>query len=280
MADTFQIAAYPFRIGLYPQLTAFERVLTQVLAAFRVLQPPSSPVPPHDPFEYYTRFGMLRSAADQNIYQVDIHLDPDADWVDPIRLVDAFEPQIVNQAVRESPLSLWIHGACLLRGKEPILLVASTGAGKTTLSLGLLHQGYRLLTDDIILVNPETQQLLPLPRCPKYRADALENLRSIGFDLEYEARTLGHYVLLPPRYFQLQPVAHPIRRVYALQRDTEAAPGLRPLSLSDGLLALIPHSNLLAIDPELTLAARLFAETQFWSMNLSDFAGDIRQIAL
>ena len=275
----YQIAAYPFQLDLPTAATSFQHTLTCVLEAFRLPQIPSIPITAHPPFEHTNRHGMMRCVTEGDLYRVEIRLDEASAGIDPVRLVEAFEPQIVNQAVRESPLYLWIHGACLVRGDDLILLVARTGTGKTTLSLGLLAHGYRLLTDDIILMNLQTGAFLPLPRCPKYREPAPAYLAAAGFDLEQDARTMGHYVLLPPQRLQSQPVIGPPRRIYCLQRTADAPLGARELSLTDGLLALLPQSNLLALDPNFEQSAAWFAQTQFIAMNLHHYPDDLAYIA-
>src|SRR5690606_33307858 len=139
--------------------------------------------------------------------------------------------------------------------------------------------GYRLLTDDIILMDLQTGQFVPLPRCPKYREPAPAYLAAAGFDLQRDARTLGHYVLLRPQHIQQQPVAGPPRRIYWMQRTPDAPAGARELSLTDGLLALLPQSNLLALDPNLEQAAAWFGQTQFIAINLSSYPHDLSTIA-
>lgn len=275
----YQIAAYPFYLDLPAVAISFQHTLACVLDTFHLPQAPHTPITPHAPFEHVTPHGTMRCVAEDGLYCVEIRLDEASTNIDPVRLVDAFEPELVNQAVRESPLYLWIHGACLVREDELILLVAQTGTGKTTLSLGLLAHGYRLLTDDIILMDMETGAFLPLPRCPKYREPAPTFLAAAGFDLQRDARTMGHYVLLPPHRLQSQPVSGPPSRIYCLQRTADAAPGAQKLSLTDGLLALLPQSNLLALDPNFEQSAKWFAQTQFIGMNLHHYPDDLAYIA-
>lgn len=279
MTAFYQIAEYPFCLKVSASTAHdFENDLKRVFFAFRLSQAPCAPLDNHSPYSEQTPFGGLYCTTNGTVHQLEVILNADSETADPLDLVDTFEPLIVNHAIRETSLHLWIHGACLVRDDEVILLVAETGAGKTTLSLGLLAHGYRLLTDDIILINPLMQHIVPVPRCPKYRTTAPENLRAVGFDLERDAETLGHYVLLPDHYLHTQALFQPIRRVIFLQRAVHSPPGPQPLSFSDGLLALLPQSNLLAIDPQFTLAEQLFATTQFTRLNLSHYLHDLAYI--
>ncbi len=281
MSDPFyQIAGYPFLLHISPSTAHdFNSGLKRVLFGFRHGYASAAGVPEQQPYSEGTPYGVLRCYPAEPFARVEVALDAGCETLDPVELVDTFEPLIVNHAIREAPLHLWIHGACLVRGDDVILLVAETGTGKTTLSMGLLAQGYRLLTDDIILINLHTRQIVPVPRCPKYRETAPERLLSVGFDLGRDAETLGHYVLLPDEYLYTQPLPGPVRRVYCLQRKPHLPPGAQPLSFTDGLLALLPHSNLLAIDPVFTLATEIFGTTRFINLNLSHYPTDLTHIA-
>lgn len=281
MPEFYAIANYPFDLqvesfGQSALASALQESLARVLYLCHLSQKPQNPVVFHSPFKYTTPYGVLQSVALTTHYQFRIHLNPQAASVDMVELVDVFEPELFNQAIRETPGELlWIHGACLVRDDELILLVAETGTGKTTLSLGLLAHGYQLLTDDIVLVDLESRCVLPVLRCPKYRDPAPLLLASVGFELP---ETLGHYVLLPPACVQAAPAPLPIAKVYIMQRSPDRTPGAQDLSLTDGLLALLPHSNLLAIDPDLSLAHDLFAHSQFMTLNLEDYQRDLGHI--
>ncbi|MEW6513478.1 MAG: HprK-related kinase A [Pseudomonadota bacterium] len=59
---------------------------------------------------------------------------------------------------------LIIHGAVLERGGRAILLPAPSGSGKSTLCAGLMCRGWRLLSDELILIDPATLMIHPLCR--------------------------------------------------------------------------------------------------------------------
>ncbi len=284
MIHSYRIASYPFEFvihtpdsGLTGEVT---QALDQVLHAFR--QPTSPHNPPavfHEPLHLEIPFGQMHFIPDKLHYRVEIDLDSRAIGPTLPTLMDGIEPDIVNQAIRESPGHLWFHGSCLWRDDELILLVAKTGTGKTSLSLGLLHYGYRMLTDDIILIDLETCDTVPIPRTPKFRWPAPEQLRSMGFDLSHEANLLGHYIQLPPDKLYRQTTANPITRVYIMQRSAEIPADSVELSTLDGILGLIPYSNLMGIDPTLKVAQEIFHDTRFSALNLSHFPEDVRRIA-
>jgi hypothetical protein len=58
-----------------------------------------------------------------------------------------------------------VHSSAIYAGDSAILLVGRSGAGKTTLSLALASRGFAVATDDVALVEPETLNIFPIPRC-------------------------------------------------------------------------------------------------------------------
>jgi hypothetical protein len=275
----YRIADYTFDLHVEGESRELNSALGDALGAvLYAFESPHAPPKEVEPFTLTTAFGVMRCFNWNGRHHVQIELAADVPD-DPARLLDAFEPEIINQAVRESPGYLWIHGACLTSGDERVLLVAESGTGKTTLSLGLLHYGYKLLTDDVILLNPQTGTVVPLLRCPKIRPTAEERLRGVGFDLVREAHRLGHYTVFPPERLQKTPLSLAPSRLYFLRRNLSEPSECHEIDLVSGLLGLLPCSNLLGVNPTMELAADLFRHTRFYEMNLHDYAVDLADIA-
>ena len=57
-----------------------------------------------------------------------------------------------------------LHAGAVIKGGKIILLPANHGQGKTTLTLSLAQNNYRCLSDDIVLIEPETTKMIPFPR--------------------------------------------------------------------------------------------------------------------
>jgi hypothetical protein len=57
----------------------------------------------------------------------------------------------------------FLHGAALEFAGRSILLVAPSGAGKSTTTWGLLHHGFRYLSDELAPVKLETLEVQPYP---------------------------------------------------------------------------------------------------------------------
>jgi hypothetical protein len=59
---------------------------------------------------------------------------------------------------------LTLHAAVLERGGRALLLPAPSGSGKSTLCAALALSGWRLLSDELALIDPATGLIHPLPR--------------------------------------------------------------------------------------------------------------------
>jgi len=57
-----------------------------------------------------------------------------------------------------------IHAAAIERDGLVAILPAPPGSGKSTLCAALVHRGWRLLTDELTLIAPETDQIISFPR--------------------------------------------------------------------------------------------------------------------
>ena len=57
-----------------------------------------------------------------------------------------------------------LHAGAVIKEGKIILLPANHGQGKTTLTLNLTRNNYQCLSDDIVLIEPETTRIIPFPR--------------------------------------------------------------------------------------------------------------------
>ena len=214
-------------------------------------------------------------------WSIHVEVVPVGDAVFDEGIRELVESTVVNMAVANSPTRVWIHGACLARAEgnaPPVVLVGPGGMGKTTLTMGMLHDGYRLLTDDVLLFAPEQRQILPFPRCPKFKPGSLELLAGIGFHLAEIAELLGRYIILPTALVLTKPVALPARIVF-LSRDSADAAGLHEIDISQALRGLIRHSNLLRMDSSLLLATSLLDGSRFYRLRVGDFRENVAALS-
>jgi HprK-related kinase A len=77
---------------------------------------------------------------------------------------------------------LMFHAAVLERGGRALVLPASPGDGKTTLSAGLSHRGWRLFSDEFGLVRPGTTAMIPMPRPMALKNESIEIIKRFAPD--------------------------------------------------------------------------------------------------
>lgn len=126
---------------------------------------------------------------------------------------------------------LLLHAGTLARGRSGILLPATPGAGKSTLTAALMIHGYRLLSDEFGVVSMTSGQLHPMvrpvalknesidvirriapqatfgPSFPKTRKGTVAHLAPSRASIENRDETATPRVVAFPRYQQGAPVA-------------------------------------------------------------------------
>lgn len=120
-------------------------------------------------------------------------------WLRPLVTVDQdgskpFQPLPLNQAY---PMLEWVmnwavahrahsyvmmHAAVLEKHDRAIILPAPSGSGKSTLCAALLGHGWRLLSDEIMLLRPEDGMLVPVPRPVSLKNASIGVIRAFRSD--------------------------------------------------------------------------------------------------
>jgi HprK-related kinase A len=75
---------------------------------------------------------------------------------------------------------LIIHAAVVAKGEHAVLLPGSPGAGKSTLCAALVHQGWRLLSDEMALIDPQTCLVSPIPRPISIKNASIDVIRAFA----------------------------------------------------------------------------------------------------
>ena len=109
---------------------------------------------------------------------------------------------------------LILHAAVVERGGRALILPAPPGSGKSTLCAGLVCRGWRLLSDELTLIDPGSGCVVPLPRPVGLKNASIEVIRA--FDAK---AVLGTAV----RDTTKGTVAHMQAPVDSVRRATETA---------------------------------------------------------
>jgi HprK-related kinase A len=75
---------------------------------------------------------------------------------------------------------LIFHAAVVERGGKALMLAGVPGAGKSTLCAGLINSGWRLLSDELALIDPKSGDLLPLARPVSLKNRSIEIVRAFA----------------------------------------------------------------------------------------------------
>lgn len=157
-------------------------------------------------------------------------------------------------AVIESPhLLASVHGALLEKNGAAVLVVGPSHAGKSTISCGLWANGWKLLADDMTVIDPENLTAEPVLR----RVSLREKSRDIlGHDFWSQVENLSSCdrtcegLVFHPEELNGESRGRrvPLRAIVFLQRQN--APVLEPghfslINSATALICLAPYTNLL-----------------------------------
>lgn len=144
---------------------------------------------------------------------------------------------------------LIVHAAVLERGGKALILPAPSGSGKSTLCAGLVFGGgWRLLSDELALIDPASGRVAPLPRPISLKNASIDVIQAFA----------PHAVFGDPihetvkgRVAHVQPPAEGVRRAgqvavpgwVVLPRYVAAAPPqLQPLSKAKTFMTLVDNA--------------------------------------
>lgn len=114
---------------------------------------------------------------------------------DAIAAATQTEFEMVDTAVIAERGFIHWHGSGLTREGRAILIPGQGRAGKTTLSLAMTEQGFELLGEDVVFVDPATRLVHPFQRAILLRDGTQAALRRAGVKLPNRSQRIGR--LLP-----------------------------------------------------------------------------------
>lgn len=89
----------------------------------------------------------------------------------PVAETQWVQYRAIELLIRARDDLLWFHGAAAGYAGRAVAFPGRRGRGNSTLVTSLWLQGWTFLTDDILPVDPRSDQVLPFPRPPAARLD-------------------------------------------------------------------------------------------------------------
>ena len=162
--------------------------------------------------------------------------------------------QLLTEILEHAAYELAVHGAALLRNNRILLLCGAPGAGKTTLTLGLLGVGFGFAGDDVMLLDAQGLGV-GLPFAPAVKAGAwslvAEHMPDLGFAPIFR-RPDRRRVRYPVPDAIVEPRPRAVGWVVLLSRSSDAPAALEPVDPASAFRGLLDGS--FALGRELTSA--------------------------
>lgn len=187
-----------------------------------------------------------------------IHLFRNGNWVlscSPEELPTMLKGQLLTEALEHGAYELAVHAAALVSNDRALLLCGNPGAGKTTLTLALVHAGFGFAGDDVALLDSSGQSV-GLPFAPAVKAGAWPILAGYCPDLDAAPvfrRPDRKRVRYPVPMHCIPPSPRAVGWVVLLRRGSDAKARLDPVDPVDALRGLLNGS--FAIGRELSDSA-------------------------
>jgi len=126
---------------------------------------------------------------------------------------------------------LTMHGAVVERDGKAIITLGNSGAGKSTLCAAMVADGWRLLTDELALIDPHRLDVTPLVRPISLKNKSVDLIRQICpeavFGLESFNRRKGRIAHMKPPRTSVQRMAekaYPTRVLFVNYQPDQSVP--------------------------------------------------------
>jgi hypothetical protein len=138
-----------------------------------------------------------------------------------------------------------LHSACVTANDRAVLLLGVPGAGKTTLTLALLRQGFRYASDDVTLVTSDAR-VCGVALAPAVKESAWDIASRLGCDLSQAAvhlRPDGQKVRFVQMTDEVLGSRADVSNVLLLRRTSEGAAELKPIGATAALQELLREAR-------------------------------------
>jgi hypothetical protein len=205
-------------------------------------------------------YGLFNSATEPGRFDVSMDGEHLVSTGDVSEAVDYLLWHVNREVVSRSSSQVALHAAAAEQGGAAIVLTGPSGSGKSTLVAGLLLRGLRYLTDEVVVIDPDSLVAAPYGKPIAIKQGSHGVLRNLD-----PGSGNGRWLVNPcgVRDDAIAP-ASPIRWVVALRHDPTSEATLTPLRPAAAVHTLATNCANLAPDAQLklqTLAAVVRAST-------------------
>jgi HprK-related kinase A len=181
---------------------------------------------------------------------------------------------------------LVIHAASLARGGRALIMPAPPGSGKSTLCAALMLRGWRLLSDELTLVDTASGLLYPLARPVNLKNASIDIIQQhfpqAQFGPVVPDTHKGRISHLKPDAKSIEKMQDPARPAWVVYPRYQAGVGcdLAPVGPAQSFMLLAQNAfnyTLLGQNGFLT-AASLISQTRSLSLVFSELSGAIDEI--
>jgi HprK-related kinase A len=181
---------------------------------------------------------------------------------------------------------LMLHAAVLERQGQALILPASPGYGKSTLCAALMFSGWRLLSDEFGLIEPQQAQVLALPRPVGLKNESIAVIRAFAPNAQFgplcpgtHKGTVAHLRVPDASVARAHEPAQPTWLVFPRwQRDSPVQ--LQPLSQGEAFITLATNAFNYEVlgATSFTLVGHLAQQCACYTLQYSDLAAAITHI--
>ena len=156
---------------------------------------------------------------------------------------------ILNWCIAKSVLRFVVfHAGAVERGGQAMILTGPSGSGKSTLCAGLSQSGWRLISDELVLLNPQGPALAGNPRPISLKNEAIESIRELEpaatFTQAYEGTIRGTISFLCPTADSVARAGEPAIPSRVIFPSFRAGSGaqVKEIERAQGFMRLIENS--------------------------------------
>ncbi len=151
-----------------------------------------------------------------------------------------FEKDITIETQKLRPDLYFVHAAVLELDGRALALVAPSGYGKSTTTWGLLHHGFKYLSDELAPVNLTTMQVNPFPH-----ALCLKEVPPDEYPLPKETIYTSCTAHVPPKCLPCETTAEiiPLETIFFIRFTGEISePILKPIGKAEATVRLFTNA--------------------------------------